>query len=272
MVITLLTDFGDRDGFTGAMKGVILSLNPQATIVDIAHHLEPRDVAHAAFVLASVYRCFPPGTIHVIVVDPGVGSERRALAARLEEHVFVAPDNGCLTYMLADQPVPEIVHLTDDRYFLHPVSQTFHGRDIFAPVAAHLSRGVPLSAFGPTVDPASLVRLPVPEVQVETGEIRGEIITIDRFGNLISNISGRHLECLQAWHPASSLLVSLAGRPIGPLQTSYSAVPPGQPVALVSSAGTLEIAVNQGNAAETLKAPRGAEVTVNLGSSPSHSC
>lgn len=264
MVITLLTDFGDRDGFTGAMKGVILSLNPQATVVDIAHHLEPQDVAHAAFVLASTYHYFPPGTIHVLVVDPGVGSERRALAAHLDEHFFVAPDNGCLTYVLAGQPVREIVHLTDDRYFRHPVSQTFQGRDVFAPVAAHLSLGVPLSAFGPAVDPASLVRLPIPEVRVAAGEIRGAILTIDRFGNLISNISSRHLERLPAALPSASRLVSLSGRPIGPLQTSYSAVPPGQPVALVSSAGYLEIAVNQGNAAETLEVQRGTEVTVNL--------
>jgi S-adenosylmethionine hydrolase len=263
MILTLLTDFGDADGFTGAMKGVILARNPQVTVVDVAHHIPPQDVAHAAFVLLATYACFPPGTIHVVVVDPGVGGARRAVAARLGEWTFVAPDNGCLTHVLAEEPCSVAVELTEARFFRQPVSATFHGRDVFAPVAAHLSLGVPLSAFGPAVDTATLVRLPAAEVQEAEETLIGHVIHIDRFGNLLTNFTARRLADLRQRRPGTDWQVWLGEVPVGPVRIVYSAVPVGAPVALVSSAGTLEIAVNQGHAAQHFAAGRGTVVRVS---------
>ena len=160
-IITLLTDFGTADGYAGIMHGVILRINPQATVVDLCHDIPPQDVQAAAFVLATAYPYFPAETIHVAVVDPGVGSERRAIAVRTPRGTFVAPDNGLLSYILAREPVSEAVHLTEARYWLSPLSSTFHGRDLFAPVAAYLSLGVPLPEMGPALhDP---VRFVLPE-------------------------------------------------------------------------------------------------------------
>lgn len=262
MIITLLTDFGDADGFTGAMKGVILTRHPQATVVDLAHHVPPHDVAHAAFVLLATYAYFPPGTIHVVVVDPGVGGPRRAVAAQLGKWTFVAPDNGCLTYVLAEEPCLEAVELAEERYWQHPVSATFHGRDIFSPVAAHLSLGVPLASLGPAVEAATFVRLPAAEVQETEGSLCGYVIHVDGFGNLLTNLSARRLEAFRRRWPQAELQVELGSQPIGPLRFAYSAVPVGAPVALISSAQTLEIAICQGHAARHFRAHRGAVVRV----------
>lgn len=254
--IALLSDFGSADGYAGIMHGVILRINPYAVIVDVCHDIPPQDVHAAAFVLSTVYPYFPADTIYVVVVDPGVGSERRALAVRTPRGTFVAPDNGVLSYVLAREPVDEMVHLTNARYWLSPLSDTFHGRDLFAPVAAYLSLGVPLGELGPAMrDP---VRLPVPEAVVQPdGTICGQVLHVDRFGNLITNIPQGLLPADQFWR------VRIMGHEVIGLSKAYALAADGELVALIDSSGYLEIAVRNGNAAATLQANRGTGVIVD---------
>jgi S-adenosylmethionine hydrolase len=254
-VITLLTDFGTKDAYVAIMRGVILGINPAATIVDLCHDISPQDVEEAAFVLSSAYPYFPGDAIHLIVVDPGVGSERRAIAACTPRGTFIAPDNGVLSYVFARESVSQIVHLTNPRYWLSPVSDTFHGRDIFAPAAAHLSLGLALADLGPTIsDP---VRFDIAEPQIqEDGTIVGQVLYIDGFGNLITNIPGERLPARRA------LRVRIAGQNVaGPLR-AYAEVRDGELLALVDSSGYVEIAVRNGSAAATLRVGRGAAVAV----------
>ncbi len=254
-VIALLSDFGTADGYAGIMHGVILRINPSAVIVDVCHDIPPQDVHAAAFVLSTVYPYFPANTIYVVVVDPGVGSQRRALAVRTPHGTFVAPDNGVLSYVFAREPIDEMVHLTNAQYWLSPLSNTFHGRDLFAPVAAHLSLGVPLDEFGPAIqDP---VRLPVPEAVVHRdGTICGQVQHIDRFGNLITNIPQGLLPTDQIWR------VHIMGHEIIGLSRAYAMAADGELVTLIDSSGYLEIAVRNGNAAAMLQASRGTGVIV----------
>lgn len=253
--ITLLTDFGIKDVYVGVMRGVILRINPKAIVVDLSHDVPPQDVRSAAFVLSSAYSYFHEHTIHVVVVDPGVGSERRAVAVRTPHGTFVAPDNGVLSYVLACEPVLEMVHLTNSEYWLSPLSDTFHGRDVFAPVAAHISLGVSLSEFGSACRDPELFEIPKPRLRSD-GAIVGQVLYIDGFGNLITNIPGQHLPRGRA------LTVRIAGQNVaGPLKT-YAEVRDGQLLALVDSSGHLEIAVRNGNAAATLRVGCGAEVAV----------
>ena len=245
-VITLTTDFGTSDWFVGTMKGVIAGITPRCTVVDLTHDLPPGDIRGGAFVLAASYRFFPKGTIHVAVVDPGVGSRRRAIAVQTANGVFVGPDNGVLSWALAKEKIRAIHALENEAYFLQPVSQTFHGRDIFAPVAAHLSRGVPIQKLGPALK--EFVRLDWPEPRVRRGGLEGEVVYIDRFGNAITNLEGRLLE----GSGRASCEVHAKRRWNCPLKTFYQAVPPKRPVALVGSSGFLEIAVNGGSAERVL--------------------
>lgn len=244
--ITLTTDFGLSDGYVAAMKGVILGIAPRAAIVDITHRIPPQNVREAAYMLHTVLPYFPPGTVHVAVVDPGVGSTRRALAARVGNGYLVGPDNGVLTYGLSSgaSQTAAFVHLDHPGYWHHPVSHTFHGRDIFAPVAAHLATGVPLAALGTPCDDPVRVDIQTPQ-QGRSGVLRGQIVHVDRFGNLISNIPG-HWLAGQLWtvHIAKQQIV-------GPSRT-YAEAAPGQLLALVSSDATLEVAVRDGSAAERL--------------------
>ncbi|MGC8786333.1 MAG: SAM hydrolase/SAM-dependent halogenase family protein [Anaerolineae bacterium] len=255
-VIALLSDFGTVDGYAGIMHGVILRINPRAVIVDVSHDIPPQDVHTAAFVLSTVYPYFPIDTIYVVVVDPGVGSERRALAVRTPRGIFIAPDNGVLSYVFAREPIDEMVHLTNAQYWLLPLSDTFHGRDLFAPVAAHLSLGVSLNELGPAIqDP---VRLPVPKaVAQQDGTIYGQVLHIDRFGNLITNIPHELLQANQAWR------VHIAGYEVIGLSKAYAMAADGELLALIDSSGYLELAVRNGSAAEKLKVNRGAEVVVS---------
>lgn len=243
-IITLLTDFGLRDGYVAAMKGVILSLAPEAVLVDISHDLPPQDVTAAAFVLASCWQFFPEGTIHLAVVDPGVGSNRRAVAVAAQGHSFVAPDNGLLSLALAEAPSFDAVTLTNPLYWRTPTpSHTFHGRDVFAPVAAHLAKGIPLAALGEPL--GDLVRLPWPQpLPLAAGGWRGEVVYIDRFGNAITNLPGALVEPYrEGWFYAGPFrLRGLAG--------TYAEVEPGTPLALIGSHGYLEIAIREGNAAQ----------------------
>jgi hypothetical protein len=254
-IITLTTDFGLADSYVAAMKGVILSIVPQATLVDISHQIEPQNVREAAYVLHTALPFFPPGAVHVAVVDPGVGSARRPLAARVGDSFLVGPDNGVFTYALqsAGQPAA-CVHLDNRKYWLPQVSHTFHGRDIFSPVAAHLVNGVPLEALGSPIDDP--VHFEVQRAQQEPdGRLRGQVIHVDRFGNLVSNIPG-------AWLAGTHWMVHIAGRQIVGPSLAYADVASGQMLTLVSSDATLEVAVRDGSAAARLVVAAGEPIAV----------
>jgi S-adenosylmethionine hydrolase len=264
-IITLTTDFGLTDGFVGTMKGVILGINPNATIVDITHDIAPQNVEQGAFLFANAARHFPANAIHVVVVDPGVGSARRAIAVQAGETVFVAPYNGVLTQAIDNYQMSthnlhvRAVHLDKPEYWLPRVSNTFHGRDIFAPVAAHLSLGVPLEALGDPID--DWVRLSWYAAAFRAGdEIAGRVTHIDRFGNIITNIG----EELLAGMDRARLIVRIGARQVRGLKGTYADVASGEAIALISSSWQVEIAVRDGNAAQVLEAHVGDEVVVTL--------
>ncbi len=246
-LITLTTDFGTQDWFVGTMKGVIAGIAPRAAVVDLTHAIPAGDIRAGAFALAASYRYFPRRTIHVVVVDPGVGSRRAALAVETADYFFVAPDNGVLSWALAGEKIKTVRRLENDKYFLRPVSQTFHGRDIFAPVAAHLSQGVPPARLGPAV--REFRKLPWPEPKQSRQAITGEVIYIDRFGNAITNLAAE----LLAEFCGPDCRIKVHGKSIGGLRRFYQEAPSGKPVAVAGSTGFLEIAVNGGSAAERLK-------------------
>ena len=256
-IITLTTDFGTSDHYVGVMKGVILNINPQVQIVDITHAVPPQDIHGAAFLIDSTYRYFPTGTIHVIVVDPGVGSERRAIVCQTETAYFVCPDNGILTHILRDEGRIHIVAVENPAYFLPQVSNTFHGRDIFAPVAAHLSRGVPIDKLGsPTTQP---IQFPIPSPQVTDKAIIGQVIWIDAFGNLVTNISR---EILESREGGNGVVIHAGSAEINHLNRSYAESAIGEVLAILGSFSRLEISINQGNAAQTLGLKRGDAITI----------
>ena len=256
-VITLLTDFGTRDAYVAAMKGVILSMNRDVTIVDISHEVAAQDVVEGAWVLASAFRYFPPGTVHLAVVDPGVGGERRAIAAEAGEWRFAGPDNGVLTWALECAGDVRAVELTNAKYVRPDVSATFHGRDVFAPVAAHLAAGVPLDDLGPRVD--DLARLPVAQPRVKGDALVGEVLHVDRFGNLITNIDRATLE---RFAPGAAVRVEIEGHDVGPLRRAYADASVGELLALIESTGRLEVAVREGSAAAALGCARGTAVII----------
>ncbi len=242
-LITLTTDFGVQDWFVGTMKGVILSLAPRATIVDLTHEIPPGDIGCGAFALAVSCRFFPKGTVHLAVVDPGVGSARGAIAVQTADYFFVGPDNGVLSWALAREKIKFICRLTNEKFFLRPVSQTFHGRDIFAPAAAHLCRGVSPARLGPAQN--DFVRRPWPQPVVRRDGLLGEVVYIDHFGNAITNLEISQLEPADAGE-----IIWDGGRRRCPVKAFYQAVPAGQAVAVRGSSGFLEIAVNGGSAAQ----------------------
>lgn len=239
------------------MKGVILNINPQIQIVDITHAIPPQDIHAAAFIINSAYRYFPSGSIHVVVVDPGVGSARRAIVCQTETAYFVCPDNGVLSRVL-DNDVPYRAAVVDNAEFCLPeISNTFHGRDIFAPVAAHLSRGVPISNFGRAVN--NLVRLSNAAVQLTKTSIIGRVMWIDRFGNLITNISR---EILKSAIGYENFVIQAGNVQISRLNRSYAESKVGEYLAIIGSFGRLEISVNRGNAAHLLDLKRGDPIVV----------
>ncbi len=253
-IITLLTDFGWKDGYVGVMKGVILSIAPHVALVDISHDVAPQDVRDAAYVLSTAVPYFPFDTVHLIVVDPGVGSDRRAVAVRTAHGTFVAPDNGVLSYVLAASPPQIAVNLTNPQYHLARVSSIFHGRDIFAPAAAHLARGVPINELG---EPAgSLVTFPMPKPQAQAdGTLSGQVIHVDHFGNAITNLRREDIP----WAD-DVLVLEIGGQVVSGLQETYAQARPGKPLALIGSSGHLEIAIAGGNAAQRLSVHVGDEV------------
>lgn len=263
-IITLTTDFGLEDEYAGVMKGVILSIHPGANIVDITHHIHPQDLIEAAHTIETSYKYFPSGTVHIVVVDPGVGGERPIIALEKSGHFFLAPDNGVLSLLLDDMGIDSIVHVKNNRYFLKSVSQTFHGRDIFAPVGAHMSLGVRINDLGDVIEDDHVVRLDIKKPAQSGDEISGQIISIDRFGNLITNIDGKHLAniCRNGNH--KPVEIRIGGKKIAGLSYSYENSKDQEPLAIVGSRGTLEIAVNKGSAQKYFMAKRGDIINVRI--------
>jgi hypothetical protein len=246
-IMTLITDFGLQDGHVGAMKGVMRSIAPHSEIVDISHHISPQDIRAGAFVLLMAYPFWPPDTIHVIVVDPGVGTGRRAVAVQTERGMFVAPDNGVLSHALALETVTEAVSLTNQRYWHHPLSPVFHGRDIFGPAAAHLAVGVPLAELGDPIAPHTLVTFPVPQPNRHLdGHVTAHVQHIDRFGNCITDMPGDWLRESAYWR------IDVKGTMIEKVGQTFADVPEGEPLVLIDSTGFMAVAVRNGNAARTM--------------------
>ena len=255
-IITLLTDFSHKDGYVGIMKGVILGINPGVRIVDLAHDISPQAVSEAAFVLKTSYSYFPANSIHVVVVDPGVGSNRKILCLATPEHTFLAPDNGVLSYIYQDFPDAEIFEVRNQIYFREQISQTFHGRDIFAPVAAHLSLGTNPAELGP---PAGRYKSDSRGTAIRTEEIiSASVAHIDHFGNIITNIAVSDL------HRNSFDFAKVKDRVIGIAVDSYSEGLPGAPFLIPGSSGFWEIAINGGHAAETFNCTAGDPVLITL--------
>lgn len=249
-VVTFLSDFGTRDGFVAAMKGVVVAGAPGATLVDAAHDIEPGDIEAAAFVLGQYWSLFPPGTIHLAVVDPGVGSARKPLIVVADQRRVVAPDNGLISRVVAAAEDWRCYEVTANRYLPPNPSATFHGRDIFAPVAARLAAGVTPEELGRGFAQPLLLKLE-PPIR-EKSRLRGRIAHVDRFGNLISDIPAGWLDV--PWR------FRVGERDVGPVRRTYSDAAVGEPVVVVGSLGTVEIAVRGGSAAEGIGAGRGAEV------------
>ncbi len=298
-IITLLTDFGNQDAYVGIMKGVIAGINPRANVIDICHNIPPQDVFTGAYLLSTAYIYFPKGTIHVAVVDPGVGSRRDIVCVETREYFFLVPDNGLLSFVVREERPKNIIRVTNDRYFLPAPGNTFHGRDVFAPVAAHLSMGIKPQQLGTRINRIEQLDIPWPE-GTKTGQLEGRIIHIDRFGNLVTNITRAQIEqyisdqarnrahgsgirnrkpgvrsqtpdkSIKAHKkkmllPYNTLETTLGKKKITGLSKTYMDVGPGEPLALFGSAGFLEVSVNQGSAREYFKVDRGDTLTMRSG-------
>jgi hypothetical protein len=245
-IITLITDFGAEAGYLGAVKGVILKINPKAQVVDISHQVKPFDVWEGAFVLKNSYRFFPKGTIHMVVVDPGVGSSRQALLIISENHAFIGPDNGVFSFVYQDENLLKMININNTKYFIGK-SSTFHARDIFAPVAAYLSLGIKPEEFGKEAKECLKFKIPSPEV--EKNLIKGEILWVDRFGNLITNLD---YDLVKKIRSRKDFRIVIGEKKIEKISNSYSRSKEKEILALEGSSGYLEIAANQGSAQKIL--------------------
>ena len=259
-VIALLTDFGTADHYAGTMKGVILAICPDVTLVDITHDIPPHDVMAGALELAASFKYFPAGTIFVAVVDPGVGSARRGVAADTGDYRFVAPDNGVLTQVLRESPAKKIVELTERRYARPTVSRTFEGRDRFAPAAAWIAKGTQFAALGRPVAEIHKLDIPMPEATADS--VRGLVVRVDRFGNLVTNIDRKTVERLGQ---SSAIAIDAGGQRISRVVATYAELPAEGVGALFGSTDHLELAAPSSSAAERLALARGAVVTVTKG-------
>jgi hypothetical protein len=263
-IITLTTDFGLQDEYVGSVKGVIYGIAPQAIIVDVTHGVPAFEIRSASHLLKAVFHSFPRGTIHMAVIDPGVGSDRAILGASIQGHYFLAPDNGLLVPIIRQFGVDLLVAVREQTFFRRPISRTFHGRDIFAPVAAHLSQGQPLSRFGPLLEPGALDQPAWSDPLVdEAGQLIGHVVWIDRFGNLITDIHLDHLAELGANESSRSLHISAGPHKLTGLAASYTQGFGGKVLAIIGSRNCLEIAVDRGSAAKTLGLYIGAEIQVS---------
>ncbi len=262
-IITLTTDFGTNDHFVGVMKGVILEIVPDAQIVDICHAVQAFDVLDGALTISQAYSYFPTRTVHVVVVDPGVGTARRPIVASCDKYHFVAPDNGVLSLVYAREPRMHVRHITAQHYFMQPVSNTFHARDIFAPVAAWLAKEVDSLKFGEEIE--DYVKFTAPKPKAADGNrLRGVVLKVDRFGNLITNITPQDAPALFSG-AAKGFKIVIGNREITDIQTSYAEGAPGQLFGVLGSMGFLEIATNRGAAAQLTGVGKGAEVSIVLG-------
>jgi len=261
-IVTLTTDFGLNDHFVGTVKGAILSIAPDAEIVDICHSVQAFDILDGALALAQAYSYFPTRTVHVVVVDPGVGSARRPILASSDRYNFVAPDNGVLSLMYAREERLNVRHITSDHYFLQPPSNTFHGRDIFAPVAAYLAKGVDQEKFGPEITDFVRFNAPRPKA-VDAKTLRGIVLTVDRFGNLITNITAQDAPALFQV-PLPAFKMAIGQREVTSFKTNYADGAPNELFAILGSMGYLEIAANRTAAAQLAGAGKGTEVSLTL--------
>jgi len=261
-IVTLTTDFGLNDHFVGTIKGVILGIAPEAEIVDICHTVQAFDILDGALALAHSYSYFPSGTVHLVIVDPGVGSTRRPIVASSEEHNFVAPDNGVLSLMYAREERLSVRHITADHYFLQPVSSTFHGRDIFAPVAAYMAKGVHQEKFGDEITDFVRFNAPKPKA-VDAKTLRGVVLRADRFGNLVTNFTPEDVPALFQSEPSAFKIV-IGKREISTMRQNYAEGTPGDVFGILGSMGFLEISANRGAAAQLVGAGKGAEVLIVL--------
>ena len=247
--VTFSSDFGHRDAYVASVKGIILGISPKVKIIDISHEISQHDVCQAAFLLASCYHCFPSHSIHLVVVDPGVGSNRSAIIASSSDHVFVAPDNGVLSLVLKKEKIKEVIDIKNNLYFRQPVAPTFHGRDILGPVAAHLANGVPAQEFGPVLK--EFVKLDVDSPnQKRPNTVLAKVMHVDRFGNIITNVQG---EDLIRWfgkdHPRR---IEIQGQIIDHHYSYYAQAPPKKLFSILGSSGFLEISVFSNSAARIL--------------------
>jgi len=263
-IITLTTDFGLKDEYVGVMKGVIISRCPGVALVDLSHNIDKQDMGQAAYLIQSAVPYFPSGTVHVIVVDPWVGSNRRILLVRADDQFFLAPDNGILTLVVGQTRDLECFEVDCPGIYLNPVSNTFHGRDIFAPVAAAVAKGTAPEELGRRLNPGSIACLDLPMVEMDHDKrlICGEVVRIDHFGNLVSNIHQHIVGKLAGQGGAGPMSVEICGQKIPRIEDSYSAVPLKSLLAIFGSRGYLEVALNQGNAAEQLNASCGTKIMV----------
>src|SRR3989339_1770703 len=282
-VITLLTDFGNQDAYVGIVKGVIAGINPFANIADICHSVPPQDIFSGAYLLYTSYKYFPRKTIHVAVVDPGVGSKRDIVCVETKDYFFLVPDNGLLSFIVQEEKPKSIIRVTNNKYFLPLPSSTFHGRDVFAPVAAHLSLGVKPQQLGIKINQLEQLDIPKP-VRKKTGQVEGQIIYIDRFGNLITNITKEHLVKgvggqepeVRSKKPGAfekiskdkillkydTMETTIGKKRIVGLSKTYTDAKPGKPLVLIGSAGFLEVSINQGNAQRYFKVDKGNKVII----------
>lgn len=261
-IVTLTTDFGTNDHFVGTMKGVILGIVPDAEIVDISHAVQPFDVLDGALTIAQAYSYFPTGTVHVVVVDPGVGTARRPIIASSEQHHFVAPDNGVLSLIYAREERMHVRYVSQQHYFLQPICNTFHGRDVFAPVAAYLAKRVDGEKFGEIV--TDFVRFNAPKPKpVDNRTMRGVVLKVDRFGNLITNLTPQDVPMLfQENKPAFK--ITIGKREITDIKSTYSEGEPGEVFGILGSMGYLEISTNRGSAAQVVGVGKGSDVNIVL--------
>ena len=260
-IITLTTDFGLKDEYAGVMKGVILSINPEAVIVDISHDIPAQDIMAAGLMLKAAYGYFPGKTIHLSVVDPGVGSKRRIIGAKFKGQIFIAPDNGLLPQVFGDDSPDILISVKNSDFFLSDISDTFHGRDVFAPVAANLSKGIGLLALGPKIEKSSLKELPDQNPEIKNGKLSGSIISIDHFGNLITNIKAEDLN--RFIEKGKNARIFIKGRIINGISRSYQKADPTGFCAIMASRAYLEIALFKGNAAKELGIEKGETVEVS---------
>lgn len=260
-IITFTTDFGVTDPYVGTMKGVILNINPSARIVDISNGVQSYDVLDGAITISQAYQFFPKNTLHLVVVDPGVGTSRRPILARTEHGTFIAPDNGVLSLIYEREERVNVRHITAEHYFLQPVSQTFHGRDVFAAVTAYLSKGVDPASFGEEI--TNFVRFAAPKPKQVDGILKGSVIKVDKFGNLITNFTPKDVPQLFGADPAA-FRIKIGKAEVSNMRNAYGEGAPGEVFVILDSMGFLEIAMNKGAANRTIAADKGSEVAISF--------